>query len=250
MAFTFVIQGAIRTKKTSNLLVHIPGKRTEEFHICPACKQEVGRGRGFDKILPSKAFQQWMDAAVLQGPTIRYALTQAGARLPSVDPVSVKALFYRQTATGDLVGFQQALFDSIQSPMYSFPCTKCAKKTQSADHRGVKCTECGAALHQGKQSRQGIGIILDDSQIKSTDGSRLLIDRENPRVEIWIEEFLEEPLQPALFVEPVAEIMPSLPITPKPVVAPALAKPLVFPSTAPAKIWPDRGLIQPGDPDY
>jgi hypothetical protein len=253
----FVISGRPVTKKTSNQLVHIPGKRTEDFHICPACKQEVGRGRGFDKILPSKAFQEWLDAACLQGPTIRYALTNAGARLPIVDPVSMKIRVYRQTAVGDICGFLQSVCDAIQAPMYSFPCPKCHKKTLSADVRGVKCSECGAALHQGKQSRQGLGIIMDDAQIKSTDGSRLLIDRDNPRVEITIEEFLEEPVQPALFAPEPAVTHEAVPAIPKAPVPPSAPKPatLVKPATKgplifPARTWPDRGAIRPGDPDW
>lgn len=269
--FKFTILSAPRTKKTSAQIFHIPGKRGDNFHVCPACKQEVGRNRGFDKIMPSKAFEEWMKSACLQGASIRHALITAGIQLPIKEPVAMKLTVFRAAASGDICGFLQSACDAIQSPMYSFPCTACKKKTQSADHRGVKCTECGRQLTLGKQSREGIGIILDDVQIKSTDGSRLLIDKVNPRIEITISEFLEEPTQPALFQD--APVPPARPRLTRPqslatreapeptrkgaaTVVKSASGPLVFPS----KIVPPtpvitsatagRGLLTPDDPDY
>lgn len=62
-------------------------------------------------------------------------------------PVSVRALFYRDADRGDLTNYEQGVGDALQ----------------------------------------GAGIIVNDKQIESWDGSRKLIDRANPRVEIFIE---------------------------------------------------------------
>jgi Holliday junction resolvase RusA-like endonuclease len=59
-------------------------------------------------------------------------------------PVSVRALFYRDADRGDLTNFEQGVGDALQAA----------------------------------------GIIINDRQIESWDGSRKLIDRTNPRVEI------------------------------------------------------------------
>ncbi len=63
-------------------------------------------------------------------------------------PVNVQALFYRDKLTGDAVGYYQALAD---------------------------------ALEEG-------GIVENDRLIVSWDGSRLMKDAKNPRVEIEITE--------------------------------------------------------------
>jgi Holliday junction resolvase RusA-like endonuclease len=67
---------------------------------------------------------------------------------PFATPVHCRALFYRRAEIGDLVGFQQAL---------------------------------GDALQEGR-------IIQDDRLIASWDGTRLLKDAKNPRIEVEIEE--------------------------------------------------------------
>jgi len=67
------------------------------------------------------------------------------------EDVHVKALIYRDRRTGDLDNFQHAIGDALQKA----------------------------------------GVIKNDKQIESWDGSRKLIDRENPRVEIEIEPFTE-----------------------------------------------------------
>lgn len=60
--------------------------------------------------------------------------------------VNCKALFYRHADVGDAVGFYQALADALQEG----------------------------------------GILVNDRQIVSWDGSRMLKDAENPRVELTI----------------------------------------------------------------
>ena len=91
------------------------------------------------------------------------------------------------------------------------------------------------ALHNGKQARKGLGIIADDVQVRSLDGSRLLKDSARPRVEITISTFDEEPIQESMLF--AAE-------------EPAEAPPIVPPAKiVPAKL-PSRGLLTPDDPDY
>lgn len=63
-------------------------------------------------------------------------------------PVNVKALFYREALVGDAVGFYQALADTLEKG----------------------------------------GIVENDRLIVSWDGSRLLKDANNPRVEVEITE--------------------------------------------------------------
>lgn len=239
MTIQAVILGPPRTKKNSATIVHIPGKRGEDFHKCEKCGQEVGRGRGFNKLLPSDSFQEWLKEACLQGPKIRFDLQKAGVKLPISVPVSVKMLIYRQRDTGDIFGFYDAVADGLQAPMYAFPCAACKKKTLSADHRGVKCSECGVQLHLGKQSREGMGIILDDSQIKSTDGSRLLIDKVNPRVEIEISDFLEVPVQ----AEGLFDALPD-PVSPP---APEVTDPFGAALKKQPFVRPKTGLLGPDE---
>jgi len=63
-----------------------------------------------------------------------------------VTPVHVKALFYRDADRGDLCGYQQAGGDALEAA----------------------------------------GVVSNDKIIDSWDGSRRLIDRQNPRVEIEV----------------------------------------------------------------
>lgn len=70
------------------------------------------------------------------------------AGFPLMCPVSVAALFYRDRSAGDLVGYQQALADLLEDG----------------------------------------GIIQNDRLIQSWDGTRLLKDAANPRIEVTIGE--------------------------------------------------------------
>ena len=67
-------------------------------------------------------------------------------------PINVSAAFYRDKLTGDAVGYYQALAD---------------------------------ALEEG-------GIVENDSLIRSWNGSKLLKDAKNPRIEIEITEIEDE----------------------------------------------------------
>jgi hypothetical protein len=147
-----VIPGAPRTKKTSNQIVGI-GPR------CSVC----GKSR-YQNVQPSEAFREWFATALTYAPYLRNSLLDAGIELPMWEPVSVAALFYRDRAIGDPVGYYQALADWLQAPR-EFRSRKTGRITQR---------------------RNGAGIIEDDRQIQHWDGSRLLIDRESPRIELVI----------------------------------------------------------------
>ena len=69
--------------------------------------------------------------------------------LPITGDVNVRALFFRKTDIGDAVGFYQGLADSMQHG----------------------------------------GIVEDDRQVVSWDGTRLLKDAANPRVIVTVERF-------------------------------------------------------------
>jgi Holliday junction resolvase RusA-like endonuclease len=125
----------------------------------PATKktgQRVVRSkRGKVHVLPSERSKSWEDMAIVemirQHPQRPHAIkkgSKEGRRLRwfafPKAPVHVKALFYRDANRGDLTGFKQAVGDALERS----------------------------------------GTIVNDSLIESWDGSRKLIDRKNPRVEI------------------------------------------------------------------
>lgn len=110
-------------------------------------------------LVPSEAYRKWFREAMKQVPVIKRMLIDAGLPIPLLNKVSVKALFYREANVGDATGFYEGLADFLQSP-------KLGKN--------------------GKTVRQGAGIIADDSQIRDWDGSRLLKDADNPRIECEI----------------------------------------------------------------
>lgn len=119
-----------------------------------------GGGRGFTKILPSEAHEAWFKGAMLQAGEIRRALTDAGLELPIQGDVNISAIFYRERAAGDLTGFMQALADFLQEPRVN---------------------------ESGKTTRHGAGVLRDDVQIVSWDGSRLSKDSACPRIEVRIQ---------------------------------------------------------------
>lgn len=161
----FTVWGAPRTKKNSPI---ITGKR----------------------LIPSAAYRKWFKQAQLQAPQIRLGLVTGVTRatllktwslgtisegvysivdpptLPIKGLVSIRALFYRERNSGDLLGFEEALADWMQVPRMS-------------------------KRNPGKLSRDGAGIIEDDRQIVSWDGSRPFKDAEHPRIEVRITIFEE-----------------------------------------------------------
>lgn len=123
--YAFTILGAPRTKKNH-------GRRVYSFRL----KRTVQ--------VPSAAHERWYAAAL---PRTRIEWNRhAWPRL--VGPVRVTAVFYRDRATGDLVGYMQALGDLLQNA----------------------------------------GVIADDKLIASWGETRLDKDPKNPRVEVTISE--------------------------------------------------------------
>ena len=115
LTYRFTIFGPPRTKKTSNQIVVVKGRRL---------------------VMPSKQWQRWLcDATVIGSPN---------PPLPIRAPVNCRALFYRDKNLGDAVGFYQGLADFLEKR----------------------------------------GYLENDRLIVSWNGSRLLIDRQMPRVEV------------------------------------------------------------------
>lgn len=135
----FEIESPPRTKKTSNRIVRIK------------CRD----GRTFQKIMPSKAYMTWFKAAMRQVLMIRTLARDQGVSLPLSGPVHVSAVFYRDADRGDLTGYEQALADFLQEPLF-------------------------------RPKRNGAGVIRDDRQVVSWDGSRLDVDRSRPRIEVMV----------------------------------------------------------------
>jgi len=113
--------------------------------------QLAGLSTGRPRVLPSKQFRQWLKDSLWQVPEIKQSDDGRLLLWPRAEWVSVKALIYRDRNSGDVVGFYQAIGDFLQA-------------------------KSGAA-----------GFIQDDKQIAHWDGSRLLIDREHPRLDITLE---------------------------------------------------------------
>lgn len=105
-----------------------------------------GHMPGFPKIIPSDAHATWHASAMQQCLTIKATLRTRGVALPIAGLVSIRALFYRDANRGDATGLYESLADLLQDAQ----------------------------------------ILANDSQIEDWDGSRRLIDRLNPRVEVYI----------------------------------------------------------------
>lgn len=133
--------------------------RTKKSH------NRIVRVGGFNKILPSKAHEAWFKAAMTTVPKLQHWARKEGFELPLKGPVEVRAIFYRDAQRGDLLGFLQAIADWMQAPVTRL-------------YNGVP-----------RVTRQGAGIICDDVQIVSWDGSRLEKDAANPRVDIIVRPF-------------------------------------------------------------
>lgn len=127
MTFSFTIPCRPTTKKNSGQIVMI-GK--------------------FPRIFPSKQFRVWDKAA-------QRCLVLVRRQLPASinEPMNCAALFFRETAIGDAVGYYQALADTLETA----------------------------------------GIVTNDRLIVSWDGSRLLKDKHSPRVEVTLTTLVDLP---------------------------------------------------------
>jgi hypothetical protein len=108
--------------------------------------------------VPSESQEKWAARAAVE-----LALQWArGVGTNALEgPVEVTALIYRDKLQGDLVGYLQAVGDVLEQ----------APKSRKSRRPPAKA-----------------GIIENDRQIVSWDGSRLLRDAANPRIELWIRE--------------------------------------------------------------
>lgn len=127
--YAFTLPGAPRSKKTSNQAVRMGAK-------CHAC----GLRKGMVRVFPSQAFRDYQQVVS------DYVMTKPQLRLALASPVAVRAVFYRERAVGDLMGYLQGLCDLLQV----------------------------------------CGIVLNDRQVASLDGSRLDKDADNPRVVVTL----------------------------------------------------------------
>ena len=131
MTFTITIEGAPRTKKNSGRLVRGGRKQT-----------------GRQRLIPSKAFEEWNTSAQMQLAKWR------SERRPDMAPVSFPirrevnccATIWREADTGDAVGYYQAIADALQEAR----------------------------------------IVENDRLVVSWDGSRLQKSKERPHVHILL----------------------------------------------------------------
>jgi hypothetical protein len=157
----FTVSGCT-TKKTSSRIVHL-GKpcarchRGETARVLPA-ERFVAWERGavpilkdaWDKVvahLPRVACKRCNGSGEKSGDARRVCIGcyGSGARPPGVAGlVYVSALFFREADIGDSAGYYQAAGDALETA----------------------------------------GVLTNDKVIKHWDGSRLLVDRKSPRVEI------------------------------------------------------------------
>jgi hypothetical protein len=120
--------------------------------------QRVLRFGKFNKVVPSAAAMEWSDEAA------RQLREQWSGRAPIAGAVHVRAVFYREKNLGDLVGFMQALGDVLEQ----------ATPPKKAPKRAPRKPPAKA------------GVIENDRQIVSWDGTRLSKDAARPRVELEI----------------------------------------------------------------
>jgi hypothetical protein len=182
LRFTLLVRPT--TKKTSNRIAGM-GKR------CHSCGKS-----SIQRVLPSEQFEEFEKTALVLGMQIIPKLRQAGAVLPITKPVHIKALFYRDRDAGDWTGFTNALADVLQGERYTVECPKCKRgrkigmETLQGGQFRLECLGCGhewtGNAMQAKLSRRGLGIIADDELIEHWDGTRLLLDKARPRIEIEI----------------------------------------------------------------
>lgn len=139
-----VLPGPPRTKKTSNRIVGIG-------RPCRMCGKKEHQ-----KVMPSDAHEEWFATMMTYAPAVRSQIVAQGLDIPIEYPVAVRALVYRDANQGDFTGYANAIGDLLQAPRFK----------------------------DGKTTREGLGIIDDDRQIQHWDGTRLLKDASNPRIEI------------------------------------------------------------------
>lgn len=173
--------------------------------------QLFGRGAR-PVILPSREYLDWLDLQLAEKAMIKEDL---GDFIPIQGPVVIELRVFRKRNSGDLTGFVEAVQDAIQSDVWqcgrdtykmveAFKRNKktgakipvlvkrfdCHKKFVSDDPIRI-CPNC--KYPKMRQSRKGLGIVVDDSQIVE---AHLFndIDKKNPRIEFAISKVLSRKL--------------------------------------------------------
>lgn len=161
MTIHFTILGPPRTKKNSSQLV-FPGRGYKGWlqqvvnWVRAGCPPANRPKPPYAKVIPSEAFTEWFRNAMTQTPILCTMARDQGAELPIDEPVNVRALIYRERDDGDAVNYYQAIGDFLQAARLTRP------------------------------KRNGAGILSDDRLIRCWDGSRLLKDPKNPRIQVEI----------------------------------------------------------------
>ncbi len=122
-------------------------------NIGPMCRV-CGKRGGFPKVLPSKAFEAWELAALRECMIVKPKLRAAGVELPIMGQIGIEALFYLPPTAAGLMR--------------------------------LDCPDLSNLFEAVGDMLQKAEIIGDDRQIEDWDNSRRLLDRERPRVEIFI----------------------------------------------------------------
>ena len=191
MIVRFTLNSRPATKKTSNQIFPFIGGQSLTTMIEKL--RRVPGGKGFHgacvrilmseinfSVQPSKVYLDWFEEQYILRGTVTGALQRAGVKLPIMAPVNLQAVVYRDAERGDLLGYLQAIADAIQCDLWK--CGGCNKKTAVLG----KCPHCNAAIAFMTHSRKGLGIIGDDAQIVSLNGSELRKDADRPRIEITL----------------------------------------------------------------
>jgi len=208
MTIRITLNGAPRTKKTSPRIMPMMSKDNvaelqESLKKASSHKESISAIMKHVRVSvqPSEAHEEWFNIQILQRGGIRGSLLQGGIRIPIENPVRVQATFFRDRDAGDLLGYEQALGDLIQEEKWG--CQDCGKRYYVLHQR---CPGCNASIARFRHARQGLGLILDDRQIESWDGSRLAVDRAKPRTELAITVLEAAPPPQAGLFEPQNEL--------------------------------------------
>jgi hypothetical protein len=158
-ALQLTVTLAPRTKKNSGQ-GSIGSSANGTGQPCPGCGKKLRV-----RLFPSKAWREWEKLASIETLGAQFVLVQDKPYLhqenrpatpwaPLAAPMNLRAVFYRDADRGDLIGYLQGLCDLLESR----------------------------------------AIIANDELIESFNGSKMLLDRNYPRTELWLEPTVSEEL--------------------------------------------------------
>ena len=119
-------------------------------------KNQVAIVRGRPRVFPSKKWREWAHGA-------RVEIYTKVPTFPLAQPLTCRAIFWRERNAGDAVGYYQALADFLET------CLVCRRR------------QCGCP-----DNSPGIRLLADDKWIERWDGSRLMKDKDNPRIDVYL----------------------------------------------------------------